>query len=133
MKVTALDHIQFIVRDLDESIAFFEKLGFKLENRTSHHGGSAELRIFPGGTVLEIHKYHGSEHPGEDHFAIATDDLEAAIKELRGKGIEIEDPALMEATGRYVSNFRDPSGFRWQLLGPASTRKKPDLTKTGRY
>jgi len=117
MKIKGLDHIQFIVKDLDESVDFFTKLGFELDKRTPHHGGSAELRISSGGTVFEIHATDPSENPGHDHFAILVDDIDSAIKELRDKGIKIDDPNYVPVTGRMIANFRDPSGFRWQLVG----------------
>ena len=116
MKILALDHIQFIVTDLDESVDFFTKLGFKLYRRTEHHGGSAELRMFPEGTILEIHATETTENPGHDHFALLVDDLDEAIKTLREKGIKISDPRETPATGRRLANFRDSSGFRWQLI-----------------
>jgi len=117
MKILALDHIQFVVQDLEVSIEFFNKLGLKLDRRTDHYGESAELRMFPGGTVFEIHATEPSENPGHDHFALLVEDLDAAIKELREKGIKISDPRFVRTTGRQLANFRDPSGFRWQLIG----------------
>jgi 4-hydroxyphenylpyruvate dioxygenase-like putative hemolysin len=35
--IRGIDHIEIIVRDIDESIAFFQKLGFELLTRTAHH------------------------------------------------------------------------------------------------
>ena len=118
MKILGFDHIQFIVKDIDESVDFFKKLGFKLERQTDHHGGSAEFRVFPGGTILEIHTTKSNENPGHDHFAILVDDLDAAIRELREKGIKISDPRISPDTGRRLANFRDNDGFRWQLIAP---------------
>ncbi len=119
MKILALDHIQFIVKDFEESVDFYTKLGFELYRRTDHHEGSAEFRMFPGGTILEIHATHNTENPGHDHFAILVDDLDEAIKELREKGIKISDPREVPTTGRRLANFRDSSGFRWQLIARA--------------
>lgn len=45
--IQGIDHIELIVRDVDEFVDFYQKLGFKLLARTSHHGGSAELQL-PG-------------------------------------------------------------------------------------
>ena len=119
MKILGLDHAQFIVKDLKESIDFFEKLGFKFERKTEHReGGSAEFRMFPGGPVFEIHQTERMENPGHDHYALLVDDLDAAVKELRQKGIKLEDPSEVKVTGRLITNFRDSSGFRWQLVAP---------------
>ena len=47
MAVLGIDHIELIVRDVDEFVEFYQKLGFEVLMRTSHHGGSAELKL-PG-------------------------------------------------------------------------------------
>ena len=55
-----IDHIEIIVRDVEESIAFFQKMGFQLLTRTSHHGQSAELQLpGPNQTIFEIHQVDG--------------------------------------------------------------------------
>ena len=36
--IRGIDHIELIVRDVEEYVAFFEKMGFKVLTRTSHHG-----------------------------------------------------------------------------------------------
>ncbi len=45
--VRGIDHIEIIVKDVEEFIAFFEKMGFRVLTRTAHHGASAELQL-PG-------------------------------------------------------------------------------------
>ena len=37
--VLGIDHIELIVRDVDEYVEFYQKMGFKLLLRTGHHGG----------------------------------------------------------------------------------------------
>ena len=118
MKILGFDHFQFVVKDFDESVEFFKKLGFELEKTTKHHEGSAEFRISPGGAVLEIHASERYESPGHDHYAILVEDLDSAVEELRSKGLEINDPQIATATGRRLANFRDNTGFRWQLIAP---------------
>jgi catechol 2,3-dioxygenase-like lactoylglutathione lyase family enzyme len=34
--IRGIDHIELIVRNLNESVEFFQKMGFKLLTRTSH-------------------------------------------------------------------------------------------------
>jgi len=74
MKVLGLDHIHFTVRDLEEALAFYKKLGFKLERRLDHDGESAQLRISPGGVVIDIHLAKTVENPGYNHFAVSGGD-----------------------------------------------------------
>jgi glyoxylase I family protein len=118
MKILGFDHFQFVVKDFDESVDFFKKLGFELVRTTEHREGSAEFRIGPGGPIMEIHESEKMENPGHDHFAIMVDDLDSAVKELRAKGIKVLDPAFAAPTGRWLANFRDNTGFRWQLISP---------------
>ena len=118
MKILGFDHFQFIVKDFDESVEFFKKMGFKLVRMTKHHDGSAEFQIGRDGPILEIHAPERNENPGHDHFAVLVEDLEAAIGELRENGIKVEGPRVVEATGRTLANFRDANGFRWQFISP---------------
>jgi catechol 2,3-dioxygenase-like lactoylglutathione lyase family enzyme len=120
MKILGFDHFQFIVKDLEESIENFKKMGFTLVRRTEHHVGSAEFQIGPDGPIMEIHPSERNENPGHDHFAVLVEDLEASIEELREKGFKVEGPRVVAATGRTLANFRDNDGFRWQYI---STKK----------
>ncbi|GBD10455.1 Lactoylglutathione lyase [bacterium HR23] len=118
MPVLAVDHIELIVRDVDEFVEFFQKLGFRLLRRTAHHGGSAELQLpGPNQPVFEIHKVSGEENIGVNHIAFKVANAREAYRELREKGIAFEAlPTFVEATGRTIVNFRDPDGWRLQLV-----------------
>jgi hypothetical protein len=104
----------------------FEKLGFELISRTSHHGGSAELRLpGPNQPIFEIHKVTGEENPEMNHIAFLVDDLEEECSELIEKGIAFESgPQLVKASGRITANFRNPDGFRLQLVD--AKRQEPE-------
>jgi len=113
-----IDHIELIVRDVQETVSFFEALGFEVPQRTSHHGGSAELKL-PGEDqpVFEIHTVTGEESIGINHIAFRVDDARESHEQLSAKGIEFaREPRLIEATGRTIVNFRDPDGWRLQLV-----------------
>ncbi|MCS7207813.1 MAG: VOC family protein [Dehalococcoidia bacterium] len=118
MPVVAIDHIEIIVRDVDEYVAFLQKLGFRLLRRTSHHGGSAELQLpGPNQPVIEVHKVGGEENIGINHIAFRVANAQEAYRELSAKGITFEEPPrFIEATGRTIVNFRDPDGWRLQLV-----------------
>ena len=123
--IRGIDHIELIVRDLDAYVEFLEKLGFELLTRTTHHGGSVEMRIagqeFP---IFEIHQVGGEEVIGVNHIAFRVDDAEAAHAALGEKGIAVEEgPGYVASTGRTNVNLRDPDGWRLQLV--AADRKAP--------
>ncbi len=116
--ITSIDHIELIVRDVDEYVRFFEALGFEVLQRTSHHVDSVEMSL-PGEnqTVFEIHTVSGEENVGVNHIAFKVDDVREAHEELSAKGINFaRGPHLVKSTGRTNANLRDPDGWRLQLV-----------------
>jgi glyoxylase I family protein len=123
--VNRIDHIEIIVGDAASYIAFMETLGFEVVTRTSHHGGSAELKL-PGEDqpIFEIHQVEGEENPGVNHIAFAVDDANAAYEQLTSAGVNSANPPnYVQSTGRLTVNLRDPDGFRIQLVD--ATRQAP--------
>jgi catechol 2,3-dioxygenase-like lactoylglutathione lyase family enzyme len=124
--IRGIDHIELIVRDVEEFVAFFEKMGFKVLTRTSHHGASAELQL-PGDNqpIFEIHQVGGEENIGVNHIAFKVDNAQQSYEEFQGKGLKMpRAPNYVKATGRMTVNFRDPDGWRLQLVD--SDRKAPE-------
>ena len=119
-----IDHIEIIVRDVDAYVAFLQKMGFQLLTRTAHHGSSAELQL-PGEhqPIFEIHQVSGEENIGINHIAFRVDDANAAYTEMHSQSIDARSPNFVKATGRTTVNFRDPDGWRMQLVD--SDRKAP--------
>ena len=123
--VLGIDHIELIVRDVDEHVAFYEKLGFKVLLRTEHHGGSAELQL-PGENqpVIEIHTATGEETIGINHIALKVANAQEAYDDVTSKGIKPDrGPHLVQVAGRTNVNLRDPDGWRMQLVD--ADRKLP--------
>ncbi len=123
--VLGIDHIELIVRDVDEHVAFYQQLGFELLMRTAHHGGSAELQLpGPNQPVIEIHTATGEETIGINHIALKVANAQEAYDDVTKKGIEPDrGPHLVEVTGRTNVNLRDPDGWRIQLVD--ADRKPP--------
>lgn len=128
--VNRIDHIEIVVRDAAEYIAFMETLGFEVITRTVHHGGSAELKLpGEGQPIFEIHQVEGEENPGINHIAFAVDDAQEAYDDLTGAGVTTaKQPNYVQSTGRLTVNLRDPDGFRFQLVD--AERKEPDPNAT---
>lgn len=128
--IRSIDHIELIVRDVEEFVTFFQKLGFELLMRTGHHGAAAELKL-PGEnqTIFEIHQVGGEEVIGVNHIALRVDDAEAAYKEFQAKGVSFtRGPKYVDATGRTTVELRDPDGWRIQLVD--AERRAPAETKS---
>ena len=123
--VRGIDHIELIVRDVDEFVAFFGALGFRLLTRTSHHGASVEMQL-PGDhqPIFEIHQVGREENIGVNHIAFKVDNAQEAYMQLQGKGVKsMREPNYVAATGRTTVNLRDPDGWRMQLVD--AQRKAP--------
>ena len=126
MVVLGIDHIELIVRDVDEFVEFYEKMGFKVLMRTSHHGGSAELQL-PGENqpVFEIHTVIGEENIGVNHIAFKVASAQQTYEEMLEKDLSPDrGPHYVTETGRTNVNFRDPDGWRLQMVD--SDRKDPE-------
>jgi catechol 2,3-dioxygenase-like lactoylglutathione lyase family enzyme len=128
--VTRIDHIEIVVQRFEEYVALFQALGFKELTRTKHHGDSVEFQL-PGDNqpIFEIHRVSGEENIGVNHIAFQVPDVEAAHRDLAARGITIpQGPRLVPSTGRTNLNFRDPDGWRLQIVD--AQRKAPDPNAT---
>ena len=112
MVVLGIDHIELIVRDVDEYVEFYQKMGFKLLLRTGHHGGSAELQL-PGENqpVIEIHTVTGEETIGVNHIAFKVESAQGTYEEMLQKDLSPErGPPLR---GCYWAHQRQLPRSRW--------------------
>lgn len=104
--LTGIDHCVILVNDLDAASATYKRLGFTLSPRGTHseHMGSANYTIMLGEDYFELlgiinpternQRWRDVLKRGEGLNAIAlqTDDAEKACAEIRGMGIEANDP-----------------------------------------
>ncbi len=71
-----------------------------------------------------IHQVGGEGNIGINHIAFTVDNAQAAYDELRAQGVPMPmTPNFVPATGRTTVNFRDPDGWRLQLVD--AERKPP--------
>lgn len=123
--IRGIDHIELIVRDVEEFVDFFQKLGFELIARTKHHGDAAELKL-PGANqpIFEIHQVGGEEVIGVNHIALRVDNAKDAYETFQSAGVAFtRGPKFIEPTGRTTVELRDPDGWRFQLVD--AERKSP--------
>ena len=119
--VLSIDHMQLNVSDVEKFVELFEKLGFQVVARTSHHGGAAEVQLpGPNQPVFELIEAGGDEAIGDfiglNHIAFQVTSVPAVCDELKAKGINIErGPYFVPASGRTLANFLDPDGGHLQL------------------
>lgn len=121
----SLGHIALKVRDLEASVAFYEKLGFPEFLRLLEDDGSPwivylrfednlYLELFQGGTD----RVPGPEGTGVNHLSLTVDDLDATAAHLEKAGIPLSQP---RRNTRGVDNNRgmwieDPDGNRIEIM-----------------
>ena len=124
MNLRQIHHVAIIVSDYKKSRKFYvETLGFQIirENyRPSRGDYKLDLKL--EGCELELFSASGNpprpsypEACGLRHLAFRVDDVDAAIAELREKGIETEPVRVDECTGKRMTFFQDPDGLPLEL------------------
>ncbi len=116
-------HTCYRIGDIDRSVAFYEKLGFQEARRMPI--GDEATNVFmqlPGADpVLELTYNHGVDSydlgTGYNHIAIAVDDLDESLAQLKEQGIEPErEPYRVREGGSRICFVRDPDGYRIELI-----------------
>ena len=112
-----LELVAVPVTDIDRAKAFYaEKAGF---NADQDHTVSEELRfvqLTPPGSACSIALGKGltSAEPGSiEGLQLVVADIEAARKELLGRGVEVGEVEDFP-WGRFIY-FSDPDGNRWSV------------------
>lgn len=122
-----LGHVAVYTRDMDESIAFYEKLGGTVKGRdgvTTPEGEKKLALVSFGGITLELIQSPGTmpmEEGNVPHFALLVDDLDAAAEAVRAAGVETfltpEKKVLPNLFGGLQNwFFTGPSGEQIELL-----------------
>lgn len=119
-------HTAISVRDVAKSVAFYEALGYERVHRYEEDDGSMSIvHLKLGESFLEIFAYkvnqnaqpaeyeyaNNLEQIGVKHIALWTDDIEAALEDMRKKGFADEDTEITYGRTK-VSYFfvKDPDG-----------------------
>lgn len=128
----ALDHIVIAVNDLDQAVADYRLLGFKVIPGGVHHGGVSHnaLVVLADGAYFELIAYQRpdpknlwwtlltDDGEGLVDFALVPDDTQKDLAAVRARGLSLQGPI---AGGRLR-----PDGVRldWQIVRP-ETRDLP--------
>ena len=122
-----LGHVAIHTKNMDESIAFYEKLGGALQQRASiptPEGGKLLALVSFGGITLELIQSPTDVPMTEGcipHIAIYVDDLDAAAAEIKAAGVDTfmtpEKKVLPNLFGGLENwFFTGPSGEQIELL-----------------
>jgi lactoylglutathione lyase len=118
-----LIHTCYRIGDIDRSVAFYRALGFEEVGRMGLPDGATNVFMgLPGdGARLELTYNPGVERydlgTGYNHIAVTADDLDGALEQLAGQGIEPEKPPYtVREGGNRLCFVRDPDGYRIELI-----------------
>lgn len=112
MKPLAVHHVSVNVSDAAEGIGFYtDVLGGRLRTDRPDFG-IAGAWIDLGATQVHLIETKVPPNFGQ-HFAILVDDLDGAVRELRGRGIEVGEPMAIGANRQTF--VTDPSGNAIEL------------------
>ena len=118
-----LIHTCYRITDPDRSVAFYQALGF--EKRRELPIRDEAINIFMGlpgdDDRLELTYNFGIESyelgTGYGHIALTVDDLDGALEQLAGQGIEPERPPYtVREGGSRLCFVGDPDGYRVELI-----------------
>ena len=126
------------VSDADRSKAFYERLGWRLDDDVAPMEGLRIVQFTPPGSGTSITFGQGltTAAPGSAEAGLVVSDIEAAHDELAGKGIEVSDiwhgppfpvqarqpgPDPERASYGSFCSFTDPDGNTW-LVQEVTTR-----------
>jgi lactoylglutathione lyase len=120
-------HTMYRITNPDASRAFYEALGleFRRDMDIVRDGQKEATNYFfgvPGQEEeLELTFNHDGRAydlgTGYGHIALAVDDLDATLEQLRGQGIAPErDPYRVREGGSRLCFVNDPDGYRIELI-----------------
>ena len=120
-------HTMYRITDPERSRAFYEALGFSFARDLDIvRNGELEatnyfFSIGDNESVLELtYNHDGRTYELGDaygHIAIAADDLDDTLAQLKDQGIEPErEPYRVREGGSRICFVRDPDGYRVELI-----------------
>jgi len=120
------DHIHLVSPDPEKTAQFYQRMfGARLVSSRQLADGRTNIELdLNGSRVLVINQKTQSEASpapaeasyGLGHFGILTDDLEAAVADLKAKGVEFTEEIRVVRPGVRVSFLKGPDSVIIELL-----------------
>ncbi len=122
--ITSLAHNAYRVRNLQESIDFYAKLGIPEVFRLNRDDGTPWI-VYCQVNENQFIELFPIEQPDLDplppvasynHFSLEVDDIEATVRELERRGVAIDVPIKKGLDNNYQAWVVDPNGNRIELM-----------------
>jgi len=136
MNLKNIDHIGIAVTNMQESLSFWEtSLGIEPHSIQEVPEQKLRTAFLPvGGTEIEllestsaessVAKFIEKHGEGLHHIAIRVDDIEAALAELKAKGIQLIDETPRNGAGGTRIAFVHPKATHGVLLELCERKQK---------
>jgi methylmalonyl-CoA/ethylmalonyl-CoA epimerase len=122
VKLQRVNHLGILVGDLEGAVqSFTQNLGLTLDH-VERYGEELDIAFLPcGETLVELiqpltntgwnAEYLAERGSGIQHVAFEVEDLETALEELKGRGVEPMGDAPVPGAGGMRIAFLDPAAF----------------------
>jgi catechol 2,3-dioxygenase-like lactoylglutathione lyase family enzyme len=127
MMFTRIAHVCLNARDLERSVAWYEKMGFGIRFRFTRKGSQFGVyMVIAEGTFVEIFEDPNLGpvvNNGIAHFCLETDDIDAVVAKLTERGVAVT-PKKLGVDNTWQVWLEDPDGNRFEVhqYTPASTQ-----------
>ena len=116
--IKGIAHVGLYVNDADKVVKFYtEKLDFQLIHECTNQcpEGPVPVKFVQNGNcVIEVVQFPfriEKDHGYFDHISIDVDDLDAAVAELKARGVEIQEGSYTVAPHVFP-----PKGSKWAFI-----------------
>ena len=116
------DHVHLVASDVDASERFYREM-FGAETLVRRDAANVVMRL-DGVNLLIRGARSGEQVAGNghetrytyDHFGVEVDDLNAAVDELRSKGVKVLDEPRTIRPGTHIAFVEGPDQTRIEVL-----------------
>ena len=128
-RIVGLNHVAVSVADYAGATDFYgRQMGFRQAFSFREPDGSPYLTYFQVNrdTFVEVMQATPERPAGCPHFGLEVEHLDAAIEQLKGRGVQVRPPSLSPRTGSRIAVASGPGGINIELLefGPQSLHRK---------
>ena len=125
MPITSIGHVAMRCRDVEETIAFYDKLeiplAFRMSRADGTPGGPIFLKVAPG-SLIELFA-GGTEDPPESratrglvHICFHVDDIHAYHAAITTRGVGTNAAPAQGRSGNWSFTLRDPNGIGLEVV-----------------